>query len=872
MINKNGGSLLGLGCLLLTLLVGVPQTATAQTGFDNDGSVFSDFSLGGFGQDSGDPAKWEAKYFVDASGTRGRLDVIVNVDRGWHIYSVTQPSGGPMKTNLSIESPESVKLAGKFAPDEAPHKSVSEIFKGITIEEHGGRVVWSAPLEIPADFRDPISIAVEAQVCKPDGACIPISETLTAAFAGNVTVSAAMTQAGNASVEPEKSVATKPFRDDGYEVQWTAELTPATVAPGERATLKLTAIPDAGFHVYQLTVDDGDFSTNMVVSEKSGLRVGAPKASSIAVPVDAKLLPGVMFHKGTVTWSVPVEVPKDTELGTHKISGMIAYQACTDKSCQQPMALSFSTTLEVGKTNASATSAAVQFTSAKRADVLDAAAEIDWVDKLQAKPAPAPQNTGSDTKTLPTDDNDVAAAATQAPRKDSLDGKTVDSAAHPATPVQPIVINDGGDTEGRPFAVVLMFAFLGGVILNFMPCVLPVVGLKVMSFVQQAGADRKRAFLLNFFYAAGILSVFALLTALAVVFSLSWGEQFTYLPVRLGLTLLMFAMALSYLGVWEIPAPGMAGGKVSQDLQKREGYPGAFAKGAFATVLSTPCSGPFLGAIFGLTIALTAAETTALMMTIGLGMAIPYIMIGIWPKLVAWLPKPGNWMETLKEFLAFLFLATVAFFFNQFSDDHKVPVFVTLLGVWFGCWIIGKVPNWADIEKRLVAWVSGVGIATAIGFMAFQYLGAEPAPQDGVKTIAWEEYSEDRLQELQAEGRTVMIDFTAKWCVNCIVNYNVALNTEETRKVIEELDAVPMLADWTDHNPEIKSKLAELQSRSIPVLAIYPGSNPNQPIVLRDLVSQSAVIDALRQAGASVDDPAIARSKKSPSKSTAFVH
>ncbi len=879
MINKNGGGLFGLGCLLLTLLVGVPQTATAQTGFDNDGSVFSDFSLGGFGQDSGDPAKWEAKYFVDASGTQGRLDVIVNVDRGWHIYSVTQPSGGPMKTKLSIESPESVKLAGKFAPDEAPHKSVSEIFKGITIEEHGGRVVWSAPIAMPADFRAPISIAVEAQVCKPDGACIPISETLTAAFAGNVTVPAAMTQAGTEAVEPEKKVAAKPFRDDGYEVQWTAELTPATVAPGERATLKFTAIPDAGFHVYQLTVDDGDFSTNMVVSEKSGLRVGAPKANSIAVPVDAKLLPGVMFHKGTVTWSVPVEVPNDAKPGDHKIAGMIAYQACTDKSCQQPMALSFSTTLNVGKASAPASStAAVQFASVKRADVLDAAAETDWVDKLQAKPAPASQSTGSDTKTQPADDTDVAAAATPPAREEAVEDTTADTAAHSAAPVrsadsvQPIVINDGADAKGRPFAVVLLFAFLGGVILNFMPCVLPVVGLKVMSFVQQAGADRKRAFLLNFFYAAGILSVFALLTALAVVFSLSWGEQFTYLPVRLGLTLLMFAMALSYLGVWEIPAPGMAGGKVSQDLQKREGYPGAFAKGAFATVLSTPCSGPFLGAIFGLTIALTAAETTALMMTIGLGMAIPYILIGIWPKLVAWLPKPGNWMETLKEFLAFLFLATVAFFFNQFSDDHKMPVFVTLLGVWFGCWIIGKVPNWADIEKRLAAWVSGVGIATAIGFMAFQYLGAEPTPQDGVKTIAWEEYSEDRLQELQAEGRTVMIDFTAKWCVNCIVNYNVALNTEETRKVIEELDAVPMLADWTDHNPEIKSKLAELQSRSIPVLAIYPGSNPKQPIVLRDLVSQSAVTDALRQAGASVDDPTVARSNKSPSKSTAFVH
>ncbi len=871
MMKKNGGGTIAFVLLALALLIGAANPAAAQNGFGNDGSVFSDFSLGGLDEASDEPAQWEAKYFPGEGGSQARLDVIVNVNRGWHIYSVTQPAGGPMRTRLAIESPESVKLAGSFTPHEAPLKSVSEIFKGITIEEHGGRVVWSAPISIPDDFREPIAIAVKAQVCKPDGACIPISETLTATFAGESSTTTAMVAAKSdkeaQSVASEQPVAAKPFRDDGYEVQWVAELVPTTVAPGERAMLKLTAKPDAGFHVYQATVDDGDFSTNIVVVEKSGLRFGAPQASSVAVPVDAKLLPGVMFHHGNVTWTIPIEVPRDAQLGERQVAGMVAYQACTDTSCQKPMALTFTSTVTVAKSTSRTKQAApVTLVSAKRVDVLDAAAETAWVDELEAKPETA-QPDGERNR------NSTAAAPTDgAMVPDTHASNNAGNNADTSATTQPIVIQDGGEQKRRSFAMVLMFAFLGGVILNFMPCVLPVVGLKVMSFVQQAGADRKRAFLLNFFYAAGILAVFALLTVLALVFSLSWGEQFTYLPVRLGLTLLMFAMALSYLGVWEIPAPGMAGGKVSQDLQKREGYVGAFSKGAFATVLSTPCSGPFLGAIFGLTIALSAAQTTALMMTIGLGMAIPYLLIGIWPKLVAWLPKPGNWMETLKEFLAFLFLATVAFFFNQFSDDHKVPVFVTLIGVWFGCWIIGKVPNWADIEKRLLAWVSGVGIATAIGFMAFQYLGAPPPQQDGVKTIAWEEYSEARLQELHAEGRTVLVDFTAKWCVNCIVNYNVALNTEQTRQVLEELDAVPMLADWTDHNDEIKAKLAELQSRSIPVLAIYPGSNPSQPIVLRDLVSQSSVVDALRQAGASVSDPSVARTPPTSRNPAVLVH
>ena len=134
--------------------------------------------------------------------------------------------------------------------------------------------------------------------------------------------------------------------------------------------------------------------------------------------------------------------------------------------------------------------------------------------------------------------------------------------------------------------------------------------------------------------------------------------------------------------------------------------------------------------------------------------------------------------------------------------------------------------------------------------MAFKLLGpAELAP--GEKAIPWEPYNEARLAELQREGRTVMVDFTAKWCVNCIVNYNVAFNTEPTRQLLEELDAVPMLADWTDRNATIKKKLEELESRSIPLLAIYPGADPDKPIVLRDLISQGAVLDALREAGRS---------------------
>ncbi len=166
----------------------------------------------------------------------------------------------------------------------------------------------------------------------------------------------------------------------------------------------------------------------------------------------------------------------------------------------------------------------------------------------------------------------------------------------------------------------------------------------------------------------------------------------------------------------------------------------------FATILATPCSGPLLGYILGLTLDLSPAHTIAIFLTVGLGMALPYLIIGAQPKLMAWLPKPGPWMDTLKQLMAFLFLGTVAFFFAQFDEDQKLPVFVSLIGVWFGCWIIGQVPDWAELQKRLLAWGGGLVAAAVISIWAFNYLKPD-------YELAWEDYSEPRLQQLQNEGQ-----------------------------------------------------------------------------------------------------------------------
>ena len=768
-----------------------------------------------------EPVTWDARYFADSNGN-GVLEVEASLASHWHIYSTTQPKGGPTRTQIEVLGPDEVKLNGQFQPDEPPTKSISSVYDGLTVEEHAGIVVWSAPVAVPSNFTQSIEVSVRGLVCvadDEDGRCMPINDTLVANFAGAMRQRA--TKATVAFQQPATDTNTAPnptksktFRDGKYVVEWTAQVLPPSLSPGKSGVIRFTAKPDKEFHVYRVAIDDSESATNFVVTKKDGLLVGKPTTNKEAVAHSILPdLPPIHYYKGSVSFDLPIAAPQDAGDGLKSIEGMIAYQACTDKSCHKPVALKFTAQVPIGNTNAQP--APIQFASAKSADALDAAAETKWVDPIKAS------------------DGKSAEANTSEPD----DSGVVSSDTPPKTPLA---------GAGYSFIAMLGFAFLGGLILNVMPCVLPVVGLKIMGFVSQAGEDRRRIMLLNVVYALGIMSVFAILASVAAVSKFGWGEQFTYFEVKLGLAILMFALALSYLGVWEIPAPGMAGGKTSAELQNREGLTGAFSKGVFATILSTPCSGPLLGYILAATLNYSPAQTVVIMLTVGFGMASPYLLIGAQPKLVSWLPKPGPWMETFKQAMAFLFLGTVAYFFAQFSDEHKVPVFITLIAVWFGCWIIGQVPNWATFRKRLAAWTAGIAAASSISFGAFYYL----KPND---QLNWIDYSEPALVSLQSQGKTVLLDFSAKWCATCQVNYAVAINTPETRKVLDELGGVAMYADWTDQSDVIKNKLEELDSRSIPLLAIYPGGRPNQPIVLRDVVTQQQVIDALRSAGASVD-------------------
>lgn len=772
-------------CAVMLGLLAMPGLASAQEPFGNGFTP----TFPGAGATGGDPIQLQASFEVAEGTQQGRVHVDATLQEMWHVYSVTQPDGGPSRTVLKLADGSAAKLTGSFVPNRDPKRSVSAQFPGVTIEEHEHEIRWTAPIEFAAGV-DPakakLTVAAVGLTCLTDGSCQPFKQDLEATMSGTYTVA-----------KPDAS-----FRDGDYAVQWTASLEPRAARPGDVVKLKLTATPDKSFHVYPATIDDADFSTNFVLTRRGALQAGMPQPSEPPVTVTAAAGTST-YQKGKVTWTIDLTVPKDTTPGAYPLEGYIAYQACTDTSCLLPKALQFSTQVQVGS-EVDTAAAAVQFTAAKRGQVMDLIAETSWADKVSEVTAPTVYGAGGNKK--------------------------------------------------YSFAMMLLMGLGAGLILNLMPCVLPVLGLKLMSLTDQAGQDHRSVMTSNLWYSLGVLTVFWALAAAASIFSFGWGEQFTYMGFKLALTYLVFAMALSFLGVWEIPVPGFASGKMSQDLQHSEGAVGAYSKGLFTTVIATPCGGPLLGLVLSLLIGQSAALIFAVFTAMGIGMSLPFLLIGINPKLVSWLPKPGAWMETLKQLMAFVLLGTVAFFFDMFSADYKLPVFVSLIGVWFGCWMIGKVPNWETLQKRLTGWTAGIASAAVIGVLAFRLL----VPGDVI--VPWEPYDEAKLAQLRSEGKTVMIDFTASWCATCKWNYHTALNTEETRKMVEELDAVPMLADWSDYNEAIKSKLTELESQSIPLLAIYPGSSPDSPIILRDLVNQKDVLGALEVAGPSVNKNVATRS------------
>jgi len=397
-----------------------------------------------------------------------------------------------------------------------------------------------------------------------------------------------------------------------------------------------------------------------------------------------------------------------------------------------------------------------------------------------------------------------------------------------------------GEAGGYSMGTWLLLAFVAGILMNVMPCVLPVISIKVLSFVQQAGESRGRMLALGSLFGAGMLAVFWALAAAAIVLGMNWGEQFQSPAFMVVMISVVFAFALSLLGVFTLGVPRSVG--VLAAGPDREGLADAFFKGILATLLATPCSGPFLGSTLAWTLDQTPLTIFGIFTMLGLGMGLPYVVLTAFPKLLGFLPKPGAWMETFKQSMGFVLLVTVIYLMVSLRQDLLLFANAFLVFVAVGCWYWGRFATLKQTRtKRWVTLGAAVAIVAIGAQLSFGTLrGAYAPPEPGEAHIAWEEFDPKAFKEHLDAGRTVFIDFHASWCPNCKYNEKFVFESEEIRSLIKAKGVVAMQADMTHAGPrtEMLGRLRnKLGGRSIPFLAVFPGDRPGEPFVRPDIVS-----------------------------------
>ncbi len=806
------------------------QQRTAQIKHYTDGVV------GQFDNSASDvglePATVTAKFTPATSERPATLLITAKIARGRHTYSLTQPPGGPLPTTIELQPSPNFRQLSAFRSQPAPKTHVEELSPGtsIKVEEHEGQVTWYAPIELTAGV-DPKTLeirgTVHMQVCERHGICEPINKEFVGKLAASADAAnnlpAASVAAQSAIRNPQSEIGS--YQPKGSVVKLEGRLSPSSVRPGESAELLITAKPPSNGHLYAHAARDNKLGTKpflIAIETATGL-VPHPATTDAQTKTEHSPIFGAMlYHDSPVTWKVPLDVPKNAKPGDYPISGQIGFQACVfeagNSTCELPHAVQFSATLRVGD-QTSQTSTPLTFSPGESYRKVAEAAAI-FADNFDRQSANLPP-----------------AASTPAARPDS---KTPELRAADQYELKRVVL-DTSNSGSLSYYIAL--AFVGGLVLNLMPCVLPVIGLKVMSFVEQAGKSRSHALVLNLWFAAGIVSVFILLGLLAVTFGLSWGAQFGSTTFNVAIAAIVFAMALSLLGVWEVPIPGFFGSGSIQSAATKEGPLGAFLKGVVTTVLATPCTAPFMASAIAWAVTQTVPTTLAVFTTLGLGMASPYVLVGVYPELLRFLPKPGAWMETFKQISGFVLLATVVFILSFIDTLAVVPTLALLLGIAVACWFISRTPLTAEFSDRVKSWAYAgtiVLVFVAISFGGLYRLATTPSD------MAWQPFSLERLKQVAVdEGRTVLVDFSAEWCLNCKFFEKTVLHTKPVEQAIAQSGAVTMYGDFTKYPPEIDETIKALGANGVPVIAIFPGNAPYHPIVFSGGYRKQDLIAAL---------------------------
>lgn len=431
----------------------------------------------------------------------------------------------------------------------------------------------------------------------------------------------------------------------------------------------------------------------------------------------------------------------------------------------------------------------------------------------------------------------------------------------------PIGVEQAARLSAARLLAMLGLAFLGGLILNFMPCVLPVIALKVFSFVNQSKEHPRRVRALGLVYGLGVVASFLVLAGIAVGVQqaggqATWGMALQNQVVRVLLTIVMTLVALNLFGVFEVNVGGTVM-SAAGEAASREGYPGAFFNGILATILATPCTAPFLTGAVAFSFTQPPLATLLAFAAVGLGLAAPYVLLSFFPALVRILPKPGPWMEKFKVAMGFPMLATAVWLYwisaGSYGDNGVLWLGIFLVILAAAAWTFGAFYQHAR-KGRAIA------LVVVLLFLGFGYFGilerelrwrekivrtASGSIKDSPDGIEWQPWSPEALAQVRAENRIVLVDFTARTCANCIVNKRTSIEILSTRAKLKELNAVAFRADFTDQDPRIAAELRKFDRAGVPLVLVYPKDPAAPPYVLPTILTPGIVHEALDKAAKS---------------------
>jgi len=653
-----------------------------------------------------------------------------------------------------------------------------------------------------------------------------IEHSRLAAITALVLCAAGLAAGGPAAASLPRDLRADQFEESQYAVLRDTFADRAQARPGEEFTLAVRLTPfDNGtvkFHTYgSEPSEDGSYIP-------TALTMDAAEGVTWSKPV---FPPGIkhdtqMWLPEQAVITVSGKLGDNAQPGKRTFTGKLVVSACTEEMCLAPSEIPLTWELEVVAKDYSGTIAVLS------SDELLKPVKVDMGRYM------LPQREEAAPPRIPTLGGTI--------KWDQLKVQTMGEKA-------------------KSIWLVLGLALLGGLILNIMPCVLPVVSIKVISLARQMEEEPRTVVGHAVCFSSGIIAAFlALAVVVAIIqaggMQLGWGFQFQNPAFLIVMMSIIFIFGMSLAGVFTIKPPRVLA-ETGERLAEKEGLGGSFFKGILATVLGTPCVGPFLGPALGYAFTRSTREILLIFLAVGLGMAFPYMLLIVNPHFLHMgrrergefsrrIMATKGWLVDFERVMAFVLFATVVYllYILEGVAGGKVVVWTLafLVALAFACWLWGRLTTlgWRGVA---IAAAASVLILGAAGWVSYREAHLAVAVVSKTQ-LAWEPFSVSSLEQYAGQGRTVLVDFTADWCPNCKYNEATALNTNATKKLIEELNVATLKADWTVRDKDIGWALRQLGFASVPLTAIFPAGDPNRPILLDGVYTAARLHDALRAA------------------------